>query len=95
MFKEFDVPTVCFYFHEAHSHVYRGQMIGSNGERAVVDFGAGFGTAFPLLSDLYTEELDARRELQRHLNQRMMVNAARIMALDGSMESATVSPKFG
>jgi hypothetical protein len=95
MFQEFESPAICYYFHEPHSRVYRGQMIGSNGVRAVVDFGAGFGTAFPLLGDLYVEELGALKELQRHLNRRMMANAAAIMALDGSMESSTVSVKFG
>lgn len=93
MFQEIDEPLTCYYFHADHCRVYTGSMIGSNGERAVVDFGPGFGTAFPFLCDLYQEKLPALLELQRHLTKRLRTVGVEIMALDGSLESATVSVK--
>lgn len=94
MFQEFQSPAVCFYIHEDHCRVYKGSMIGSNGERAVVDFGPGFGTAFPLLADLFAEELPALLELETLLQRRMNRTKVMIMALNGSLESVTVSPKY-
>lgn len=93
MFQQFDAPVKCFYLHEGHCRVYTGVVMGSNGERAAVDFGEEFGTAFPLLEELYSDELLALKDLQRSLNKRMMANVARIMLLDGSMEASTVSVK--
>lgn len=87
----FENPALVFFIQPNGDRVLTGEMFASDGVRAVVDFGAPFGIAMPLLSDVYAEEDVAYRVLERMLQRRIWAVRTRLMALEGTLEAATVS----